>query len=178
MTDLAASAALPKPQRDLLPVLLPAIVALLMLPLVGSGSSWVTLTVASLAMGMMICIMASGLTLVFGLMDVLNFGHGAFISLGAYAGLIAAVPLAASLQADSMLANGLALMATIAVAMLVTGAVGYAFERVIVLPVYGQHLKQILITMGGLIVAQQVIIVIWGPVQITLPVPSAFRGSL
>ncbi|TMJ86827.1 MAG: branched-chain amino acid ABC transporter permease, partial [Alphaproteobacteria bacterium] len=37
MTDLAASAALPKPQRDLLPVLLPAIVALLMLPLVGSG---------------------------------------------------------------------------------------------------------------------------------------------
>jgi len=84
MTDLAATAALPKPKRDLLPVLLPVIVALAMLPLIGSGSSWVTLTVASLAMGMMIFIMASGLTLVFGLMDVLNFGHGAFISVGAY----------------------------------------------------------------------------------------------
>src|SRR5437899_2177866 len=61
---------------------------------------------------------------------------------------------------------------------LVTVAFGYAFERVIVLTVYGQHLKQILITMGGLIVVQQLIIVIWGPVQITLPVPGAFRGSL
>ena len=36
-------------------------------------------------MGMMIFTMASGLTLVFGMMDVLNFGHGAFIALGAYA---------------------------------------------------------------------------------------------
>ena len=43
-----------------------------------------TLTVAGLAMGMIIFIMASGLTLVFGLMDVLNFGHGAFIALGAF----------------------------------------------------------------------------------------------
>ena len=83
MTDIAATAALPKPKRDLLPVLLSAIVALAMLPLIGSGSSWVTLTVESLAMGMMIFIMASGLTLVFGLMDVLNFGHGAFIAVGA-----------------------------------------------------------------------------------------------
>jgi branched-chain amino acid transport system permease protein len=44
----------------------------------------VTLTVAGLAMGMMIFVIASGLTLVFGLMDVLNFGHGAFIAIGAY----------------------------------------------------------------------------------------------
>jgi hypothetical protein len=35
-------------------------------------------------MGMMIFVMASGLTLIFGLMDVLNFGHGAFIAIGAY----------------------------------------------------------------------------------------------
>ena len=54
------------------------------LPLIGSVPTWVTLTVASLAMGMMIFIMASGLTLVFGLMDVLNFGHGAFIAVGAF----------------------------------------------------------------------------------------------
>ena len=50
-------------------------------------STWVTLTVAGLAMGMMIFIMASGLTLIFGLMDVLNFGHGAFIALGAFVAL-------------------------------------------------------------------------------------------
>ena len=57
--------------------LLPIALALVMIPLVGSPSTWLTLTAASLAMGMIIFIMASGLTLVFGLMDVLNFGHGA-----------------------------------------------------------------------------------------------------
>jgi branched-chain amino acid transport system permease protein len=177
-TTDAAELALPAQPIDWPPLILVPALMLAALLLVGSPSTWVTLTVAGLAMGMMIFIMASGLTLIFGLMDVLNFGHGAFISLGAYAGLLVAVPLAASLQADSMLINGLALLATIAIAMLVTGAVGYAFERVIVAPVYGQHLKQILITMGGLIIAQQLIIVLWGPVQIPLPVPTAFRGAL
>lgn len=129
-------------------------------------------------MGMMIFIMASGLTLIFGLMDVLNFGHGAFISLGAYAALLAAGPLAGSLQADSFLLNGLALLATLIVAMAVTGVAGYAFERVIVMPVYGKHLEQILVTMGGLIVAQQLIVVLWGPVQINLQTPTALRGAM
>jgi branched-chain amino acid transport system permease protein len=177
-TTEIAKLPIPSQPVDWLPLVLVPALVVSALPLIGSPSTWVTLTVAGLAMGMMIFIMASGLTLVFGLMDVLNFGHGAFISLGAYAGLLVAIPLASSLQADSMLLNGLALLATIAVAMLVTGVVGYAFERIIVLPVYGQHLKQILITMGGLIIAQQLIIVMWGPVQITLAVPSAFRGSL
>ena len=178
MTDLAASAALPKPQRDLLPVLLPAIVALVMLPLVGSGSSWVTLTVASLAMGMMIFIMASGLTLVFGLMDVLNFGHGAFISVGAYIATLVLLPLATWVQADSLLTN-LAILAPAAVlSMAVSGALGLVVERVLILPVYGQHLKQILMTTGGLIVAEQALYALWGPQIIPLPLPTALRGSL
>ena len=59
------------------------------------------------------------------------------------------------------------------VAMAVAGAVGWAFERVIVRPVYGQHLKQILITMGGMIVGEEIIKVIWGPQQIALPLPEA-----
>ena len=58
--------------------------ALVAWPAVGSSSTWFTLTVAGLAMGMIIFIAASGLTLVFGLMDVLNFGHSLFIALGAY----------------------------------------------------------------------------------------------
>ena len=61
-----------------------AVIALAAWPLVGSSSTWLTLTVAGLAMGMIIFIAASGLTLVFGLMDVLNFGHSLFIALGAY----------------------------------------------------------------------------------------------
>ena len=69
------------PRRDFIPLLLVPVLALLALPLVGSPSSWLTLTVAGLAMGMIIFIIASGLTLVFGLMDVLNLGHGVFLSL-------------------------------------------------------------------------------------------------
>src|SRR5258708_32609351 len=84
MTDIDAGAALPRQPRDIIPFLLPVMLSLVAMPLIGSSSSWITLTVASLGMGMMIFIMASGLTLVFGLMDVLNFRHGAFISIGAY----------------------------------------------------------------------------------------------
>ena len=177
MTDLAATDALPRPKRDLLPVLLPALLALAMLPLIGSGSSWVTLTVASLAMGMMIFIMASGLTLVFGLMDVLNFGHGAFIAVGAYIATLVLLPLASWVQADSLLTN-LAVLAPAAVlAMAVSGALGLVVERVLILPVYGQHLKQILMTTGGLIVAEQALYALWGPQIIPLPLPASLRGS-
>ncbi|HEV7409483.1 MAG TPA: branched-chain amino acid ABC transporter permease, partial [Bradyrhizobium sp.] len=163
MTELAVSDALPKPKRDLLPVLLPVILALAMAPLIGSGSSWVTLTVASFAMGMMIFIMASGLTLVFGLMDVLNFGHGAFIAVGAYVATRVLLPLAAWVQADSLAMNLAVLAPAALAAMAVSGALGLVVERVLILPVYGQHLKQILMTTGGLIVAEQALYALWGP---------------
>jgi len=62
-------------------------------------------------------------------------------------------------------------------AMVVAGLLGWFFERVIIMPVYGQPLKQILITMGGLIVAGQLIIVVWGPDIIPLIKPVTVRGS-
>jgi len=177
MTELAASERLPEPKRDILPLLLPVILALLMLPLIGSTSSWITLTVASLAMGMMIFIMASGLTLVFGLMDVLNFGHGAFISVGAYMATLVLLPLAATGQADSLWLNLAALVPAILLAMAASAALGLVVERVLILPVYGLHLKQILMTMGGLIVTEQALYALWGPQIIPLPLPTSLRGS-
>jgi branched-chain amino acid transport system permease protein len=177
VTDIAATDVLPKPKRDLAPLLLPVVLALLMIPLIGSTSSWVTLTVASLAMGMMIFIMASGLTLVFGLMDVLNFGHGAFIAVGAYVGTLVLLPLASWAQADSLAANLAVLVPAAVLSMGVSAALGLVVERVLILPVYGQHLKQILMTTGGLIVAEQVLYALWGPQIIPLPLPTALRGS-
>jgi branched-chain amino acid transport system permease protein len=180
MTVAAAESAatLPKVRVDYLPVLLVPLLMLVALPFVGSISTWVTLTVAALAMGMMIFLMASGLTLVFGLMDVLNFGHGVFISFGAYMSLVALGPLAGWVESDNVLLNIGVLLACIAVAMLVTGGLGYAFERVVIRPVYGQHLKQILITMGGMIVAEQMIHVIWGASPIPLRLPEGLRGAI
>ncbi len=177
MTDVPAGEALPKPPLDIVPLLLPVALALAVIPLIGSTSTWVTLTVASLAMGMMIFIMASGLTLVFGLMDVLNFGHGAFIAVGAYVATLILLPMAAWVQADSLWLNLAAVAPAALLAMAVAGALGLVFERVLVRPVYGQHLKQILITMGGLIVAEQALYALWGPQIIPLPLPAALRGS-
>ena len=171
-------APLPAAPRDIAPLLLVPAIALLTLPLVGSFPTWVTLTIAGLAMGMMIFIMASGLTLVFGLMNVLNFGHGAFVSVGAFAATMVLLPMRGWLETDSLLVNLGVLGLAVTVAMLVTALLGWAFERVIIMPVYGQHLKQILITMGGMIVAEQLINVIWGAETIALPLPTALRGAI
>ncbi|MFZ4758535.1 MAG: branched-chain amino acid ABC transporter permease, partial [Burkholderiaceae bacterium] len=76
---IAVPDSLPVTRFDWTPLALVAGLALLALPAIGSPSTWLTLTVAGLAMGMIVFITASGLTLVFGLMDVLNFGHGVFI---------------------------------------------------------------------------------------------------
>jgi branched-chain amino acid transport system permease protein len=62
--------------------------------------------------------------------------------------------------------------------MCVTGALGWGFERVIVRPVYGAHLKQILVTVGGLIVIEQMIHVLWGPDEIYLTRPETLKGAV
>jgi len=161
-----------------MPVLLIPILIVLGFLAIPSTSSWLTLTVSGLAMGMMIFIMASGLTLVFGLMDVINFGHGAFVSVGAFVGISILLMLGHMTEAPSLVLNLLAVLAAVLVAMLATGAMGWAFERVIVKPVYGHHLKQILVTVGGLIVVEQLIIVFRGPEEIYLMRPEALQGAI
>jgi branched-chain amino acid transport system permease protein len=163
---------------DWKPLALVPLLALAVLPFVGSLSTWLTLTIAGLAMGMIVFIIASGLTLVFGLMDVLNFGHGVFIALGAFVATSVLGAMGDYTNSASLWTNLLAVFPAMLVAMLVAGAVGLAFERFIVRPVYGSHLKQILITMGGMIIGEELIKVIWGPLQIPLPLPEGMRGTL
>lgn len=177
MSTSMSAASIPKAQLDWRPLALLAAIAILAAPFVGSGSTWLTLTVAGLAMGMMLFVIASGLTLVFGLMDVLNFGHGVFIALGAFVATSVLGGMGAFTASESIGANVLAVGAALAAAMVAAGLLGLAFERVIVRPVYGQHLKQILITMGGMIVGEELIKVVWGPQQIALPLPVALRGA-
>ena len=163
---------------DWKPLALVPLLALGVLPFIGSPSTWLTLTVAGLAMGMIIFIIASGLTLVFGLMDVLNFGHGVFIALGAFVATTVLGLMSNWTASPELWRNLVAIFPAMLVAMLVSGAMGLAFERFIVRPVYGQHLKQILITMGGMIIGEELIKVIWGPQQIALPLPEALRGAV
>jgi branched-chain amino acid transport system permease protein len=171
------ASAIRAPRVDWIPLALLAAVALGALALIGSPSTWVTLTIAGLAMGLLIFIMASGLTLVFGLMDVMNFAHGLFIAIGAYMAVSTIRLFSAAAGADSFLANLGAVLPALLAAMLVAGLLGWFFERVIIRPVYGQHLKQILITTGGMIVAEQLIHVFWGPDLLPLQRPAALRGA-
>ena len=154
---------------------------LLLLPLGAiEPRAWLTLTVAGLAMGMLIFLVASGLTLIFGLMDVLNFAHGALFSWGAYAGFTVAVALDARrgwAAAPSVWLNALLLLLAVAAAVAVAFVLGVLLERVIVRPVYGQHLFQILITLGATIILEEVIRVAWGPNDQVMPVPATFQGS-
>ncbi|BBU59538.1 branched-chain amino acid ABC transporter permease (plasmid) [Mameliella alba] len=160
------------------PFLLIPVLVVLGFVAIGAPSSWLTLTVSGLAMGTMIFIMASGLTLVFGLMDVINFGHGAFISVGAFVGISVLMTLGGWTEAPSLALNMGAVLLAVIAAMAVTGVLGWGFERIIVRPVYGAHLKQILITVGGLIVIEQLIHVVWGPEEIFFTRPETLKGAV
>ncbi len=281
----------------LLVVTLPALLAM-------PGSTWVTLTVAGLGMGTMLFVMASGMTLSFGLMSVLNLGHGALITVGAFIGatlitglatghwplpalsgvvtatggpwlwrigalslgLLAAMVLHAgafrlggerarggrAAAAAGTVASGLVALAAQALvpgawagggaalaagtlaglavaaavrhrqagsglawplpglaapglaiavlawlrpadafttdfglmvpaflaAVVVVAAVGYVFERLIVRPVYGDHLKQIMVTVGAAIIIGEIVQAIWGPGQVPMSRPDTLQGGI
>jgi branched-chain amino acid transport system permease protein len=142
--------------------------------------TYLTLTVAGLAMGMLIFLVAAGLTLIFGLMDVLNFAHGALFSWGAYVGFTVVAALNARwgwADTPSVALNALLLLLAVAAAMLVALGLGVVLERVVVRPVYGQHMFQILITLGATIVIEELIRIVWGPNDQVVPVPLTLRGS-
>jgi len=162
---------------DWAPYALLPLLVLATLPVM-SFSTWLTLTVAGFAMGMMLFLMAAGLTLIFGLMQVFTFAHGAFITLGAYLAVSVFGALAGWSSASSWALNLAVLAAALAVALLASGAAGYVFERLIIRRVYGAHLRQILITMGGLIIAEQLVVAIWGANPLPLPKPASFQGSI
>ncbi len=152
-----------------------AVLALAGLPLLGF-ETWAVLTLSGLAMAMLVFTMASGLTLVFGLMDVLNFGHGAFIAVGAYAAAVVASTTGG--LGSGLLLAVLGIIGCALAAALGGGLGGAVFERFLVRPAAGNHMRQILITMGGLIIIEQALIVFFSPEEVTLLKPDALQGSV
>ena len=124
----------------------------------------VNLAVNGLATGMLIFLLAAGLTLIFGLMDVVNFGHGALFAWGAYAGIWTYVTTGSFI---------VGILAAIITGLLL----GLVLERYIIQPVYGNHIQQILITLGVLIVLSEMLKVVWGPNQLSARTPSYLAGS-
>lgn len=124
----------------------------------------INLLINGFATGMLIFLLAAGLTLIFGLMDVLNFAHGAFFAWGAYVGV-----WAFTLTGSFLVALLLAMVAGF--------CLGALTERLIIQPVYGNHTQQILITLGLMLVLSEMLKVVWGPNQLYATVPEFMRGS-
>ncbi|MBK3495034.1 branched-chain amino acid ABC transporter permease [Viridibacillus sp. YIM B01967] len=125
---------------------------------------FINLFINGLATGMLIFLLASGLTLIFGLMDVLNFAHGGLFVWGAYSGIFAYT------WSGSFIVGILG--------AIVTGFVlGWVTEKLIITPVYGNHVQQILITLGFMLVLSELIKVVFGPNGIPVEVPSYLAGS-
>jgi branched-chain amino acid transport system permease protein len=122
------------------------------------------LTLNGLATGMLIFLLAAGLTLIFGLMDVLNFAHGGLFAWGAYSGIWIYTT------------TGSFFIGIIG-AILTGFILGIITEKWIIKPVYGNHVQQILITLGLMLVLSEMLKVIWGPNQITAAPPEFLKGS-
>jgi branched-chain amino acid transport system permease protein len=122
------------------------------------------LALNGLATGMLIFLLAAGLTLIFGLMDVLNFAHGGLFAWGAYSGIWI-------YSATGSFFVGI-------LGAIFTGfLLGILAERWIIKPVYGNHVQQILITLGLMIVLSEMLKVVWGPNQISAKPPDYLAGS-
>lgn len=161
-----------QPQWVLLVLMLAVALALM------GPRTWAVLTVSGLAMGAVLFLMASGMTLTFGLMNVLNLAHGAFISLGAFAGAtVLAFWMSDDAGAASPARNLAAILPALGFAIALAGCAGLVFERLVIRRVYGDHLMQILVTVGGAIVITELIRVVWGVNPIPLPRPAALAGS-
>jgi branched-chain amino acid transport system permease protein len=151
---------------------------LFLLPLLGIHvKTYLTLTIAGLAMGMLLFLISSGVSIIFGLMDVLNFAHGALFAWGAYVGFSVFNLLSGWVAADSIALNFGVFLAAIIAAMAAVALLGVILERVIVRRVYGNHLFQILITFGATIVLVELIRVFWGPNDEVMAVPATFAGN-
>ena len=111
-------------------------------------------------LGMLLFLLAAGLTLIFGIMDLVNLAHGSLYMLGAY---FAAT--FAALTGSFVLGAILALAATF--------VSGIALEVIAIRPLYGRsHLDHVLGTFGLLLFFNELVRLIWGPAGMTLSLPS------
>jgi branched-chain amino acid transport system permease protein len=116
--------------------------------------------------GLMLFLLAAGLTLVFGIMDVMNLAHGSLFMGGAY--------VAASVHTLTGSFIG-ALLAALAVVVLVA----LALEALLVRRLYGRdHLSQVLATFGIILIADDLVKMAWGPSPIMASAPAALAGPI
>jgi len=106
-------------------------------------STLILITLTGLALAAMYFLLAAGLSLIFGLMDVLNFAHGAFITVGAYASWWTEGHLFAGVHSDVLRFLLSALMG-----LVIGGLFAALVELILIRPLYARHIEQVLVTVG------------------------------
>lgn len=120
----------------------------------------------SVQYGLLLFMLAAGLTLIFGIMGVVNLAHGSFYMIGAYlayslVGVLESLPLA------------------IVCGAVLAGFLGVVLERVLIRHFYRRdHLDQVLLTFGMIYVLEEVRAILWGNEVLGVAVPSALSGSI
>ncbi|WP_017570137.1 branched-chain amino acid ABC transporter permease [Nocardiopsis halotolerans] len=135
-------------------------------------STVILLVVTGFGLGALYFLIASGLSLIFGLMDVLNFAHGAFLAIGAYGTWWAAnfLPGAGPDGLGFLLAVTFGVAAGTLAATLV--------ELCVIRPLYGRHREQILATVGLSLAVPALIQAVWGADPLTFPKPELVSGTV
>jgi len=119
-----------------------------------------------LQLGVLLFLLAAGLTLVFGIMDFINLAHGAFYMLGAF------ICATLAMWLDSFLI-------AVLLAVPITFAVGVVVELGVARQLYqADHLEQILATFGLILIADTLVQMIWGPEGLTFALPEILNGQV
>jgi branched-chain amino acid transport system permease protein len=124
---------------------------------------WIVQTFNGLSYGALLFLLASGLSLIFGVMRIVNLAHGSYFLLGGYVGLSViwktkSFPLAL-------------LCGAVAIAL-----VGVGMERLFLRRLAGQTLGQVLMTVGFALIFQDLALLIWGGDPYSLPLPAWLQG--
>ncbi len=126
---------------------------------------WIVQTLNAISFAMLLFLLCAGLSVIFGLMNILNLSHGSSYLLGAYIGLTV-------INATHNFFIGLL------AGMVVSGFVGLLLQRFLLQRIYGKRLLQVLLTMGCMFIIGDGAILIWGADPTALPKPSFLNASI
>ena len=125
---------------------------------------WLIQVFNGISYGALLFLLASGLTLIFGVMRIVNLSHGSYFLLGGYVAL-------------SVIAATGSWVLAVPVAALAVAVIGLLMERVFLRPIGFDPLRQVLLTVGFAFLFQQAALDIWGGDNLDITPPDILRGS-
>ncbi len=129
-------------------------------------STFIVLLLTGLGLAGLYFLVASGLSLVFGLADVLNFAHGVFISIGSF------VAWSAMTSLPGAGSEGFGFVYAALVGVLAGAVIAAVVELVLIRPLYRRPIAQVLVTVGLSLAGVALLQVIWGPDAVVFPRPA------